>query len=395
MALLSHEGGGISSVTHGLAAGLAKKKAEVTIFTTTTSNVQNIAEIPGHYTVVSLPMVDLPPRSLWFHLRNSNILSNMLEDYDVVHAVSPEMAIPFVSFKKLKKPLITTVHGSHRATLRAFALSPVKNWTLSDFTLNVLELPLHEITSRRCFDRSDMIAVCSHSTLAEIRELEKVDVSRAEVIHNGIDFREIDNGAGNVVRKREDEEKLTIIYAGRLYWMKGVFLLLDAFMKIKKEIGNVQLRIFGRGPLERKLKRFIANAKLEREVLLGGFIPHARLIEEIRRSDLAVFPSIYESQPVFVLETMACKKTILTFDLPYAREIVRNQHTGMLARAYDVEDLAARAEEALRNDDLRLRIGQNAYDYVRRKHDWDKQAEKYLALYEKGIDSYRLNRLSF
>jgi hypothetical protein len=56
VALLSHEGGGISSVANGLAAGLAKMNVEATIFTTTTCEAQRSLKTSGGYGVTSLPI---------------------------------------------------------------------------------------------------------------------------------------------------------------------------------------------------------------------------------------------------------------------------------------------------------------------------------------------------
>jgi glycosyltransferase involved in cell wall biosynthesis len=385
VALLSHEGGGISSVARGLAAGLSKKKIDTTVFTTTASNVGTVEENACQYNVVSLPMIDLPPRSLWFHLRNSSLLSRMLEDYDIVHAVSPEMAILFM-LKKLGRPLITTLHGSHRAALKAFACSPFRSWALGDFAFNVLELPLHQTITKWCFDRSDRVVVCSFSTLAEIEMYENVDVSKATVIYNGIDFTDIGRDVKASDGKEDKEKKPTMIYAGRLFWMKGIPYVLKAFERVKKDVKEARLRIFGKGPMEKEVKRFRKQKHLQDDIFLGGFLPHRELMKEIRMADVVVFPSLYESQPMFALEAMACKKPLVAFSLPYAREIIKDGHNGLLAQAYDVEDLSSKIALALQDKELRFRLGEKGYEYVEENHNWDIQVNKYLQLYKETIN---------
>jgi glycosyltransferase involved in cell wall biosynthesis len=55
--------------------------------------------------------------------------------------------------------------------------------------------------------------------------------------------------------------------------------------------------------------------------------------------------------------------------------------TGLLARPGDVQDLSSKIELLLENAALRAKIGQNAYEHVKEKHDWNTLAEKYVELY--------------
>jgi len=388
VALLSHEGGGISAVSFGLAKSLSKKKIETTIFSTAADRKIRVEKINDYLEVIRLPLIDCPPRSLWFHLRNSSTLLRLLEDYTLIHAISPEMAIPYTLFgKNPRRPLITTLHGSHRAALRAFVQSPVGSWVLSDFAFHVLELPLHEMTTRRCIAKSNRVVVCSFTTLNELKMYEEVDVSGVSVVYNGVDFSEIQQEEAETRDGEDSEDELSIMYAGRLFWMKGITFALRAYENVRRHFGDVRLRIFGKGPLESEIKRFIVSKGLKKNVYFGGFLPHRELIREIKKSDVVVFPSLYESQPMFVLETMACKKTLVAFDLPYAREIIKNGHSGLLAEAFDEKDFSDKILLALQDRKLRLKLGENAYEHVKRKHKWDAQTEKYLEVYREATVS--------
>ncbi len=388
VALLSHEGGGVSSVCYGLAHSLSKRKVETTIFSTTTNRKSEVEKINNYLEVVRLPLIDYPPRFLWFHFRNSGTLLKLLEDYTLIHAVSPEMAIPYTFFRKrLKKPLIATLHGSNKAALNAFIQSPIKNWALSDFALHVLELPLHEMIIKRCFASSNRVVVCSFTTLNELKMFEGFDISKVSVIYNGVNFGEIQQEKAEIRDENTDgEHGLSIMYAGRLFWMKGITFALKSYEKLKTQFKNLHLKIFGKGPLQSEIETFIASRGLENDVYFGGFLPHKELIREIKKADVVVFPSVYESQPMFALEAMACKKPLIAFDFPYACELIKNGHNGLLAKAYDVNDLSNKIALALHDRKLRRKLGENAYEYVKRKHDWDTQAEKYLKVYDKSMN---------
>jgi glycosyltransferase involved in cell wall biosynthesis len=384
VALLAHEGGGISSVCHGLADSLSRKKIETTIFTTSIHGEEGVEKVNDYLEVVRIPLINFPPRSLWLNLQNFGTLIKMLKNYDVIHGISPEMmvALTFLG-KNFKTPFITTLHGSPKAALKAFTQSPMKNWAISDFGFHVLELPLHEFTIRRCFVKSKKIITCSFATMDELKTYDKFDVSRVSVIHNGVNFNEIQP---ETTKNKEDDQELSIMYAGRLFWMKGITFVLKAYEKLVKQFENLRLKIFGKGPLENEIRKFVVDKGLSNSVSFGGFLPHKELIQEIKNSDAVVFPSLYESEPMFLLETMACKKPLIAFNVAYASELVKNGHTGLLAKPYDVEDLSRKIAMVLQDGNLRLKLGENSFEHVKRNHDWNLQAEKYLEIYHEIIN---------
>ena len=356
VALLANEGGGISSVSRGLARGLSKLEIETTIFFTTGKPKTEVERLGKNLKIVSLPMINCPPRSIWFLARYFHTISRLFRDYDLVHAVSPELAMGFTFFTSgLRRPLVTTLHGSNRAALKAFLKLPARRWVRSDFAFHVLELPLHDMVTKRCIAESNRTVVCSHTTLNELKTCEKSDVSKISVIYNGIDFDEIhgeEDAISHSGRGKEDE--LSMIYAGRLFWMKGITFVLEAYDRLRMQFGNLHLRIFGRGPMKGEIEKFITNRRLKDKVYFGGFLSHRELIKEVKKSDLVIFPSLYESQPMFALEAMACNKPVVAFDLPYAREIIVNGKNGLLAKAYDLEDLCNKTSTALCDKNLRI-----------------------------------------
>ena len=97
---------------------------------------------------------------------------------------------------------------------------------------------------------------------------------------------------------------------------------------------------------------------------------------------MVVLPSLYEAQPVILLEAMACKKPTIAFDLPFAAEIIESGFNGFLAKIGDVNDLADKMRLLLDSKELREKMGENGYNYVRKNHNWEKLVEEYLKIYK-------------
>jgi glycosyltransferase involved in cell wall biosynthesis len=356
---------------------------QTTIYLTSKTKCEK-RTINQDFKIVTLPVLNYPPKSLWFLARYFHTIPTMLKEYDIIHAMNPELGMAFtLSRTQTKKPLLTTLHGSDIAYLKAFIETPIRNWVRSDFAFHILELPLHEFATKRCVAKSEKVIVPSYSTLNELKTCEGIDISKFCAISNGINFDEIDNKRNcRYLDKNQGTNELTMIYAGRLFWMKGITYVLDAFSVLRQQFKNLRLRIFGKGPLAKNVSRLIRDKGLGDSIYFGGFLPHQRLIEEVKEADLVLFPSLYESQPVFALEAMACQKPIVAFDLPSTREIIKNNKTGLLAKKGNLKDLCDKASQILDDGDFGKRLGQNGYEYVRKNHDWSEQAKKYLRVYE-------------
>jgi glycosyltransferase involved in cell wall biosynthesis len=158
--------------------------------------------------------------------------------------------------------------------------------------------------------------------------------------------------------------------------------LLKAFELGKGNFKNFQLHIFGKGPEEGRLRKFVTSAKLDNVVRFHGRIPHNQLIMELKKADLVVVPSFHEAQSMFVLEAMACRKPVIAFDIPAMKEIIVDGQNGILAKSFDPIDLSEKIGIVLSDEDLRNKLGKNAYNYVFEKHNREKQVEQYLQVYE-------------
>jgi glycosyltransferase involved in cell wall biosynthesis len=386
VALISQEGGGISSVSIGLGMSLARKKIETTIFTSEPAfgtAGPRTDKLNDYVEVVRLPIPDMPPRNLWFHILHSSKLLKLLSQFTVVHGVSPFSSVGYTLLPhRSRRPFVSTLHTSQRMALKLLLRQQLSSLTSHDIGLSILEFPLHDFSEKRILLHSDYVVVCSYTLFSELAASRKMLLDKVSVIQNGVDLGEIEKVKSSPANKEND---ISIVFAGRLFPSKGVMYLLEAFKLLKRASKNVQLNIFGEGPLQGRIGRFIADSNLGDCVNCLGRVPHERLLAEIKKSDIVVFPSIQEAQSMFMLEAMACRKPLIAFDLPFAREIVTNMDTGVLAAPGDIEDLSKKMELLVSDEKLRHRLGQAAYNHIKGNHNWNIQVEKYLRVYESVI----------
>lgn len=389
VALISHEFppfifGGIGSHCYNLACSLSKKGINTTVFTGKSKKI-TIEKLNNTLHVIRLPYFNFPPRVLWFQLQNYKVLSKLLYDYDIIHIVDPTSgAICARINKKLKKPLITTIHSiPSKCELRNIVKSSEADLSLGDLAFHVLEYPIMEFTSRYCLKNSNHLIFCGLYALEMTRAYLGIDIQKTSVIYNGIRFDETKNNFS--FTDTNDKNVSKIIFLGRLYSIKGITYLIRALALLKKDLPHFSLEIFGSGPLERKIKKLASNLELEDKVHVRGFINnHWKLLKAIEKADVVALPSLLEVGPfISALECMACKKPIVAFDLPFMREFITDMQNGLLAKPYDEKDLAEKLYLLLTNPELCTKLGNNAYKYVKEEHNWDILVERYTKIYEK------------
>jgi glycosyltransferase involved in cell wall biosynthesis len=280
--------------------------------------------------------------------------------------------------KKLKKPFVSTIHGDPRAGQKVFFHQPLSTWGFREVGYYVVEFPLHDYGISKILDNSNHTIVCSKSALKDLRSYKSLKLAKTSVIYNAVYIQEIEH----VKCQPDSKRTLSIVFAGRLFWAKGVMYLLRAFKGLRKTNQNVQLRIFGQGPLQKEIEKFIFQSDLDNSAILFGQVSHQRLINELRNADVVAFPSLQEAQSMFMLEAMSCKKPVVAFDFPFNRELISDNESGLLATAGNIQDLGDKIQLLLSDKDLRLRIGNNAFDHVKAEHNWDKIVNAHVDIYE-------------
>jgi len=393
VALISHEFppftiGGIASHCYDLAYSLSKKGIETRVLCGTTAKSEKTIRLDPFLEVIRLPCLNFPPRYLWFQLFNHKKLCSLTSDCDIIHGVNPTASLALASHQKNSgKALITTHHLNELQTLKTYLLMPFSELSLGDLAINVFPYPLNEFIERMWFKYADRIVVPGYSTYEFMKRIYKRKyVEKISVVYNGINFEKIEALASN--SQVADESNLSIVCFSRLVSHKGVAQFLSRSKPLFSDFPSVHMKIFGNGPLYSVLMKIIRKNNMVKNVSLMGHVPYEELIGHVSKAAVAVFPTFLEVGPfISALEAMACKKPIVVFDLPFNREFIRHMKNGVMAKAGDMIDMISKIELLLSDKDLRVKIGENAYKYVKEHHNWDTLVNKYIEIYDQALHS--------
>lgn len=204
-------------------------------------------------------------------------------------------------------------------------------------------------------------------------------------IPNGVDtsvFRPVDKIAARL-KHGIDPEKRVILFSCHLIMneYKGGSQLRVALEMLKERLDtrDVLLLVVGRGAED------WAEVPGFESLRLGHVADDHTMASVYSMADIFVLPTLADTFPNGVLESMACGTPPVTFDVGGCPELVRHMDTGYLAAFKDAADLANGIELLLTDDNLRQRLSQRSLEVVAAEYKREIEAERFRSLYEEIV----------
>jgi glycosyltransferase involved in cell wall biosynthesis len=187
----------------------------------------------------------------------------------------------------------------------------------------------------------------------------------------------------------EPQGKFRFITAGRIVPYKGLALTLEA-IKRSPILKQSELIVVGDGPDRPALEQFVTQNGLNESVRFLGQLPQERLSEEMRRSQVFVFPSLREFGGGVVLEAMACGLPPLIVDYGGPTELLTAKEgikISMQPREPLIESLKSAMEGCVRHPEKCREMGNAAVQAVRERYTWDAKARQIEEIYREVLAS--------
>jgi glycosyltransferase involved in cell wall biosynthesis len=377
--------GGIGTFTQNLSQSLAGQGVDVVVIAGyPNKHPVRVFDKTRRLEILWLPRGPLAPRHLWFQLKNIDLIAREVSKCDVVHG-QDSSAFPLLQLCKksgLKVPWAITFHTNPHAQLYYAIKSVGRGTSLTDLTTYLAGFPLWDLTVRQHLKHADGLVCVSNSLRKELSKGYGFDFGRLTAIHTCVNTNELRTYSTSNFQRRS-KDRVRLFYAGRLYYSKGVLHLVRILANLieERDIRNFNLRIFGRGPLERVLRKYVALYSLRGNVAIGGQVDHQVLLRELTMSDIVCFPSLYEACPVLMIEAMSLGKPVVAFDLPFAREMLGNNEE-LLAKG--INDFSKKLARLIISGDERTSLSRKMLE---RSEEFDAQkiATEYQKVYNQLI----------
>lgn len=240
------------------------------------------------------------------------------------------------------------------------------------------ESPMIRSVIRFCLRLSTRVVTLSSGWSERVRSIEpRIDT---EVIPNSVDCEE-----GERIASMRFETPNRVLLLGNLCERKGHFDAIEAAARVRAEIPDVEFVFAGaeRDPgTHRALLVRLEERSLRDAVSLPGPIfgdDKRRLLQDSR---ILILPSHTENMPLSIMEGMACGLPIVATRVGAIPEMIDDGENGFLIDPRDVDTLAKRILDLLRDPALCRKIGESAMRHARLAWDQSVIARRTLDLYD-------------
>lgn len=195
----------------------------------------------------------------------------------------------------------------------------------------------------------------------EVKESwKKYSKNEINVITTGVDFNRFSS------KRRKKNDKIRLLYVGRLISRKNVDLIINAFEKMKKNY-NVELTIVGDGPEIDKLK------KLSKDCIFAGVVSNTE--KYYKNADIFITPSQYgEGLQGTILEAMSCGLKIVATNTEINKELLLNRD-GVLIETNVKSLIDGIKKVILANDQI---YSDKNREYVQKNFNWNSKAKEII-----------------
>jgi glycosyltransferase involved in cell wall biosynthesis len=193
--------------------------------------------------------------------------------------------------------------------------------------------------------------------------------------------------------------KKVLLYAGTFQPYEGLDLLVKAMPEVVRQVPDAHLVIVGgsaglaggakaTSPEEQLLLNATRDSGATAHVTFTGRIPHGEVKDMYALADAMCYPRRWTlttalTTPLKPLEAMAMAKPVIASDVPPMKELVMDMKTGLLFKAGDHLDLAAKCVTLLSDAGLRQRLGDAAREWVLAERQWTTLVSRYREVYER------------
>lgn len=271
-----------------------------------------------------------------------------LKNYDVINPHHEILNLPCLFSKK---PVITTYHGFQRVWGGNIVRRCIRSAVLESHAL---------------FYRYNTHIITISKYLAnELVQRYHIPKEKITIVHNGVDFEKFKLG----------KDKGYMLFVGRHERYKGVHELLQ----VVKET-NFPLVTVGTGREIENLKLEAHRLGVSDKIKFMGNVGEKTLSKLYSNCSFFISASKWEGFGLIFLEAAASKKPSIAYNICSIPEIIIHNKTGFLAN--NLEEMIKYCKILINNQNLRKKIGREAYHFVKKNFSWDYAAKRYKEIFE-------------
>ena len=181
------------------------------------------------------------------------------------------------------------------------------------------------------------------------------------------------------------KDSIVLVTIARLFMLKGHEYIIASAKQLSKRFEKCIWLFVGDGNLSEHFKQQVRELGLAEKVKFTGLLPPSQIPLAIQSSDILVHCSLREGLARTLPQAMLCGRPAVSFDVDGAREVV-NENTGRLIEPKNVEQLTKACAELIKDEDLRVKLGENGRESVKKKFAPETMVDTIETVYKKLLE---------
>ncbi len=235
--------------------------------------------------------------------------------------------------------------------------------------------------------KSDFILAISQSTKKDLKEIYGLDDEKIHVVYQSChsDFQKTGMSQDSKLPKKLDGLRDFLLYVGSIIERKGLLDIVEAYSHLPKEFQKPFVVVgSGKGHYYNSILSLIEKCKLQDKFIFLNSITNHQLVSIYNGCSIFIYPSIYEGFGIPVIESLFCKKPVITTNVSSLPEAAGPG--AILVMPNDIMALSEGIKTLLTQKDIYITKAQSGYDYVKDNFSDRITAENLIQLYKLIID---------
>lgn len=232
------------------------------------------------------------------------------------------------------------------------------------------------ILGRRIFyPFADTIVCVSNSIAKDLTKNQIAERTRKAVIYNPLDLAVVrEKALAGCTHKFIGHDGCLLVSFGRLEAQKDFATLIRAFSLLPEAL-DAKLIILGDGSQKEYLQSIINELSLSEKIDLAGHSSNP--FAYLAHADAFVMSSVYEGNPLSMVEALACRVPVVSTSFEGVEEILDDNTCGIVSPVGDPKQLSQAIQEALSR-----RFDRDLFDLKVQRYDAPLVINQYVAALE-------------
>lgn len=287
------------------------------------------------------------------------------ENINLIHAHGSRAASNMIwAAKRLKKPLVYTVHGWSFHQDQPYWIQKLRAWS-------------EKIICKCC---QQVICVSESNKLSGKKAF---NLNSCQVIENGINLERFNYHGNNKNLRNQfgfSEDDILVGLIARITLQKDPLTFIQGIALAHKQNPRIKGLVIGEGDMKDEIVEYIKQHQMDSYIHTTPF--RTDVPDILNTIDIYCLPSLWEGLSIALLEAMAMKKPVIVTPTDGCKELIINGNNGLVVNFKSPDEIAHACLQYINTPTLIQKCTNTAYKMVEERFNAQRVSDTVLKIYQ-------------